>query len=172
VPLVIRETATADAGALLDLQHRLDDETEMMMLEPGERTATVDDVRARLRETIEAENSTIIVAADDDRLVGYAEAEGGRYRRTRHTAYVVIGVLAASSGKGVGSGLLDALDQWAAAHGVRRLELTVRVDNERARSLYERAGYEAEGTRYGSLLVRDQLIDELAMARIVPQPRR
>jgi ribosomal protein S18 acetylase RimI-like enzyme len=54
---------------------------------------------------------------------------------------------------GLGRALLDALESWARAAGVRRLELTVRVDNDRARRLYERAGYAVEGVRRGSLLV-------------------
>jgi hypothetical protein len=43
----------------------------MMMLEPGERAEGIEDVLARIRRTLEAENSTIIVAAAHDELVGY-----------------------------------------------------------------------------------------------------
>jgi RimJ/RimL family protein N-acetyltransferase len=109
----------------------------------------------------------IFVADAGDQLAGYVEAEGGGYRRTRHSAYVVIGVRRAWHGRGVGRVLLGALEEWAHIHGIRRLELTVRADNHRARRLYERAGYAAEGVRRGSLIVDEELVNEIAMARLL-----
>lgn len=164
---VVREARERDAQSLLSLQHALDAETMMMMLEAGERSTTVDDVRARLRSIVATPNSTLLVADGNDHLVGYVEAEGGIYRRTRHSAYVVIGVRREWHGRGVGRALLDALEEWARTNRVRRLELTVRVDNDQARRLYERAGFVAEGVRRGSLLVGDELVDEIAMARLL-----
>ncbi len=139
----------------------------MMMLEEGERGTTVDDVRTHLRSLVASPNSTIVVADAGDQLAGYVEAEGGRYRRTRHSAYVVIGVRRAWHRRGVGGELLGALEAWAHTHGIRRLELTVRADNDRAQRLYERAGYATEGVRRGSLIVDDELVDEIAMARLL-----
>ena len=115
-----------------------------------------------------AENSTIVVAADDDELVGYVDAQGGDYRRVRHSAYVVVGVLPEHQARGLGSALLAALERWAVSQGLKRLELTVRVDNDRARRLYERAGYRVEGNRWASLQMGAELIDEVAMARLLP----
>lgn len=164
---VVREAREQDAGLLLRLQHALDAETTMMMLEEGERSTTVDDVRAHLRTTLASSNSAMFVADAGEQLIGYVEAEGGVYRRTRHSVYVVIGVRQAWHGRGVGRALLGALEEWARTRGIRRMELTVRVDNNRARRLYERCGYQAEGVRRGSLLVGDSMVDEVAMARLL-----
>jgi RimJ/RimL family protein N-acetyltransferase len=163
----VREAREGDAEQLLGLQRALDSESQMMMLEEGERSATVNDVRARLRAVAKSPNSAILVAQAAGQLVGYVEAEGGAYRRTRHSAYVVIGVRRAWQGRGLGRDLLATLERWASAHRIRRLELTVRVDNDRARRLYERAGYTVEGVRRGSLLVDGEPVDELAMARLL-----
>lgn len=164
---LVREVREADAESLLRLQHALDRESSMMMLEQGERTATADEVRAHVQNTVRSSRSTILAAVAGKEVVGYVEAQGGTYRRTRHSAYVVIGVLRSWQGRGLGHTLLGALEEWAHAHGIRRLELTVRVDNDRARRLYERAGYVPEGIRRGSLLVEGEPVDEIAMARIL-----
>jgi RimJ/RimL family protein N-acetyltransferase len=82
----------------------------------------------------------------------------------------MIGVLAAAGGQGVGSGLLRELELWAPAHGIHRLELTVMAHNHRARRLYERMGYAAEGRRRECLLVDGRLADELYMAKLLPGP--
>jgi GNAT superfamily N-acetyltransferase len=88
-----------------------------MMLEPGERTEDPGDVAAELDQVARTGNSAVLVAGSAGQLVGYAKARGGKFRRNRATAHVVIGVLAAARGQGVGTGLLDELTRWASAHG-------------------------------------------------------
>jgi cystathionine gamma-synthase len=98
------------------------------------------------------------------------EARGGRFRRRQATAHVVIGVLAAAGGRGVGTGLLRELDRWAPAHGIRRLELTVMAHNQRASALYRRVGYTVEGRARECLFVDGRPADELYMAKLFPEP--
>lgn len=43
------------------------------------------------------------------------EADGGRVRRNRATAHLVLGVITAASGQGVGAGLLREVEFWAVA---------------------------------------------------------
>jgi GNAT superfamily N-acetyltransferase len=50
-------------------------------------------------------------------------------------------------GKGVARLLIDAVVMWARDRGMRHLELWVTEDNDRARVLYERAGFSATGER-------------------------
>ena len=79
-------------------------------------------------------NSVVIVAEAEGRLLGHVEAEGGRFLRNRITAQIVIAILAAVSGRSVGSGLrlLGELERWAATTGLHRLELTVMAHSDRA----------------------------------------
>jgi RimJ/RimL family protein N-acetyltransferase len=83
---------------------------------------------------------------------------------------VVIGVLARAAGRGIGAGLLKQAMDWAAAHGLHRLELTVMARNTRAIALYERMGFTVEGRRAECLLVDGQFVDELTMAAILRPP--
>jgi len=148
-----RAAGPGDAAGLLALKQELDRETSFMLLEPGERRGTAEAV--------------VIVAEVQGRLAGYAEARGGRARRNQITAHVVIGVLAAASGRGVGAGLLRELELWAPGHGIHRLELTVMAHNQRAFDLYQRMGYVTEGRRRECLLVDGRLADELYMAKLL-----
>jgi RimJ/RimL family protein N-acetyltransferase len=164
-----RAAGPGDAASLLALKKQLDRETSFMLLEPDERTEDCADIAADLSSMAGAANTTIVVAAETaGRLVGYAEARGGGFRRNRITAYVVIGVLAVARGQGVGAGLLRELELWAPAHGIHRLELTVMDRNHRARRLYERMGYAVEGRRRECLQVDGRLVDELYMAKLLP----
>lgn len=168
--LRFRAAGPGDAVGLLALKKQLDRETSFMLLEPDERAEDSSDVAADLSSMAGTANSVVIVAETAGRLAGYAEARGGGFRRNRITAHVVIGVLAAASGQGVGSGLLRELELWAPAHGIARLELTVMARNHRARRLYERMGFAVEGRRRQCLLVHGRLADELYMAKLLPRP--
>jgi len=162
-----REAGPGDAAALLALKQGLDRETSFMMFEPDERAETEADVAAQLGRATDEANSVVIVAETAGGLVGYVDAGGGRLRRSRLAAQVVIGVLATASGSGVGSGLLRELESWARGHGLHRLELTVMAHNRRALALYERMGFVVEGRRREGLLVNGDFIDELYMAKLL-----
>jgi len=58
-------------------------------------------------------------------------------------------VAAAARRLGLGSRLLDAVRQWAAALGARTLRLEVRSANGPARAFYQSQGFVAEGLRRG-----------------------
>lgn len=63
---------------------------------------------------------------------------------------VVVGVVAAARGRGVGRGLLDALAACAAEAGYERLALNVHIRNPAAR-LYSRTGFVVAGKGRGPL---------------------
>ncbi len=169
-PARIRAARPYDAAALLELKRQLDRETAFMMYEPGERDSPVQDLAAELASLARSANSVVLLAELADQPVGYVQLTGGSLRRSRATAYVVIGVLAHAAGRGIGTELLRQATAWADTRGLHRLELTVMAHNTRAIRLYERMGFSVEGRRSECLLVDGQFIDELTMAILLPTP--
>jgi RimJ/RimL family protein N-acetyltransferase len=93
-------------------------------------------------------------ATPPDNFLGVLTADGavagiGGMHPTGRPDARVLGMAVGADWQGCGGGafLMDALIHHARADGVRRLELAVWADNTRARALYERAGFVAEGTR-------------------------
>lgn len=164
----VREITEEDAEAYLGLLRQLDSETAFMLMEPGERTASVEEQRQWIRSTEELGNHTILVAEVDGELVGFLGARGGPCRRNRHCASLAMGVLKAHCGQGLGRSLLGEVERWARAQGLRRLELTVMVHNERAIQLYRGAGFAHEGTKREALVVDGRAVDEHVMAKLLP----
>ena len=165
----VREVLEGDAEAFLDLLIRIDAETDFMLLEAGERATTVGDQRKKIKDILSKGNQTILVAARSGQLVGYLVAIGGEFRRIRHRAYVVVGVLQAFASRQIGTRLFTALEIWARRHGIERLELTVRTDNERGTGLYRKMGFEIEGLKRRSLNVKGVYVNEYYMAKILDQ---
>lgn len=139
-----------------------------MLLEPGERATSAGVLARHLGSVARSGNSVVIVAEAGGELAGYVELAGGEFRRNRATAQVVIGVVTAASGQGIGAGLLRQAKDWAGRHGLHRLELTVMAHNRRGADLYQRMGFSIEGRRSQCLLVDGRFADELYMAALLP----
>ena len=166
--MVIRTATESDAEALLWLLKRLDEETRFMMYEPGERTTTAREQQELLRDVLASTNGTVLLAEEVGRTVGFLEASGGGFRRNRHVVHLVIGVLKAYAGRGIGSALLEGAELWARERGgIHRLELTVMAHNGGAVALYEKASFAIEGTRRHSMLVDGSYVDEHYMAKLL-----
>lgn len=163
----IRPITENDSEQFLVLCKSLDQETQFMMLEPGERTMTVDEQRQRIQSVLSQANQMIFVVETESRLVGYLGAYGGSFRRDRHCAYIVAGILQEYAGQGLGKQLFAALDEWAIDHKLHRLELTVMCHNERAVHLYQKMGFRTEGVKRDSLQVDGRYVDEFYMAKIL-----
>ena len=168
--MIIRTICEDDAEQFLSLRKQLDLETQFMLLEPGERNTPLEEQQAQIEILLREENQTIFVAEQDNRLVGYLEASGGTFKRNRHCAYLVIGILQAFTGQGIGTQLFQRLEEWAKQQHIHRLELTVMTHNSAGIALYKKQGFAIEGTKRHSLLINGQYVDEFYMSKLLDQP--
>ena len=95
----------------------------------------------RYREAIGSPDTVWFVAeSDPDDVVGgiFVHDQGG-------LAHLGMAILDGHRDQGLGRQLLDAAVQWARDKRCHKMTLEVWPHNERARRLYERAGFVAEG---------------------------
>lgn len=162
----IREATPNDAEKFLNLVMEVESKADYMLFEAGERKTTVDQQRKQLEMIEKKENATILLAEEKGELIGYLITIGGTAQRKKHTAYIVVGVLEQHKGKGIGTALFQQLDRWAVIHSIVRLELTVVTQNEAGVRLYKKMGFEVEGIKRKSVVVKDQFLDEFYMAKV------
>jgi putative acetyltransferase len=107
-----------------------------------------------------------LAAETRGRIAGAGALHFQRGPRRQHVARLGMHVARAYQGRGVGRRILDALLEEADGRDLLRIELAVYPDNDRARRLYDGAGFVSEGVcRYGSF--RDgTLVDDMLMARV------
>jgi RimJ/RimL family protein N-acetyltransferase len=165
--VLIRKILESDANAFLDLCKKLDEESQFMMLEPGERLTTAEQQRERITRLLSQSNQMIFVAENNNQLVGYLAAIGGDYKRNRRSVHIVIGILQAFTGQGIGTRLFKNLESWSHEQGIHRLELTVMAHNTNALGLYQKMGFQIEGTKKDSLFVNGRYVDEYYMAKLL-----
>jgi putative acetyltransferase len=123
--------------------------------------------RRRLAEPPEGLFS--LVACVEDEVVGdiSLHTSATRWRR-RHVGSIGMAVRDDWQGKGVGTALMEAVldlaDNWL---NLTRIELHVYVDNAPAIALYEKFGFEIEGTHRRFAFRNGEHVDGYSMARVV-----
>jgi GNAT superfamily N-acetyltransferase len=98
--------------------------------------------------------ASILIAEDEkgERLgfIHLSEEEDYYGGACGHVGDVI--VAPAARGQGVGKALLAAGERWARERGYRMLTLNVFLGNEKARAVYEAAGFRAETVRHVKVL--------------------
>lgn len=161
----IRRCEINDADNMLKMLLELDKETEYMLFEADERPNDINRVKAMINQSINGGN-LLLIATEDDNIIGFLSAQRGIIRKIKHTAYIVVGIREKFRGKGIGKKLFCELDLWAKENNISRLELTVMCPNSMAKQLYEKNGFEVEGTKRNSIFMNGKYIDEYYMSKI------
>ena len=161
----IRRCEINDADNMLKMLLELDKETEYMLFEADERPNDINRAKAMINQSINGDN-LLLIATEDDNIIGFLSAQRGIIRKIKHTAYIVVGIREKFRGKGIGKKLFCELDLWAKENNISRLELTVMCPNSMAKQLYEKNGFEVEGTKRNSIFMNGKYIDEYYMSKI------
>ncbi|MFS1932619.1 GNAT family N-acetyltransferase [Vibrio splendidus] len=110
-----------------------------------------------------------LVAEVSEKVVGHLTLFMTTKVRDRHCAGLGIAIHLEAQGKGIGKALMQEVinqaDNWL---NLVRLELEVHADNHAAIALYERMGFQLEGTKRLSTFKAGKYIDMLLMSRIRP----
>lgn len=113
-----------------------------------------------------SETLRMLVAEIDDKVVGEGSLSLYRLRR-KHVGSIGMAVDESFQGRGVGTALMGALmdlaDNW---YNLRRVELTVYIDNPHAIYLYQKFGFTIEGTHTAFAFREGEYVDALTMARV------
>ena len=146
VELLVRNAVASDARALRDVMQRTHAETDYLLSYPGEQSGDDEQEARSLAETERSDNEVELVAIIDGRIVGSAGVSAVRSRRkVAHRARFGISILKEHWGMGIGRVLMEASIDCARQAGYTQLELEVVAGNQRAVSLYRRAGFEEYG---------------------------
>jgi RimJ/RimL family protein N-acetyltransferase len=145
--LLIRQAAVEDARAVLDYVQDISGESDFLSFGPGEFELTEAQEEAFIRGCLASDNQVYLLGLVEDRIVAALTFSGGRRPRVRHSGEFSMSVRKPYWGLGIGSLMLDALIAWARdTQIVKKINLRLRTDHQRAIRLYERKGFVKEGT--------------------------
>ncbi|KGY09673.1 GNAT family N-acetyltransferase [Vibrio sp. MarTm2] len=159
--ILIRPTLVSDAAAICDIYSQPSAQRETLQL-PKPSVA----MWTQRLENIPA-GVYSFVAEVDGKVVGNIGFEHNQRPRISHCATFGLGVHDEYQGIGVGSKLietvLDLADNWLQ---VKRIQIEVNTDNEKAIACYKKFGFEIEGEAKARSFRDGEYIDTYYMARL------
>ena len=148
-----------DSAALLDFMRAVAGDTDNLACSSSD-VEKLDDASERvfiaeLRKT----PSVYAVAVADGKIIGSCDIRVPDRVRTRHRGEFAIAVRKDYWGTGVAQHLFEFTVAEAKERGVRKLNLEVRTDNERAKAFYKRNGFISEGPSPMMMFVDGEYVD-------------
>lgn len=145
--ITYREAEPSDAGKFLEYSKIVGSETDNLTFGAEGLPLTISQEADFIRKFAGNPGSIMIVAFDEGELIGTGAVSvvSGK-TRFAHRREIAISVRKDYWGKGIGTGIMNVLMDFARKSGAEVIELQVRSDNEAAISLYKKFGFEKIGT--------------------------
>ena len=141
----IREIEVEDYKELLDFMKKVKGETNFLLGYPNEIKMSYEDEKEHIKKVKSSETSNYFVVMKNSKIIGCIGFNGNTTRKMKHYGTIGISVLKEYWGRGIATALLEKLISWAKEKGIKKINLDVFENNERAIKLYEKFGFKLEG---------------------------
>ena len=134
-----------DAKGLLEYNWVVGAETDFLSFGSNAFKITEEREAKFISRFYNSKKDEMLIALDGDKIVANAAIEHNRIERYSHRAELSITVLREYWGRGIGTELMHRLIEFSKNVGIEIISLEVRDDNERAKALYKKFGFETIG---------------------------
>lgn len=141
----IREIEVEDYKELLDFMKKVKGETNFLRGYPNEIKMSYEDEKEYIKKVKSSETSNYFVVMKNNKMIGCIGFNGNTARKMKHYGTIGISVLKEYWGRGIATTLLEKLISWSKEKGIKKINLDVFENNERAIKLYEKFGFKLEG---------------------------
>ncbi|HEM5963099.1 TPA: N-acetyltransferase family protein [Streptococcus suis] len=163
------EAEPADAAAFIDFMNQVARETDYLVMDETGFRFSVDEMETIFEAGIENPRELFLLAKVGSEVIGAISVKSSKQFRISHIGNIFIAVKKAYWGHGLGTILLEEVLHWAEEMDVlKRLELTVQVRNQAAVHLYQKLGFNIEGTQIrGARTDEGEWLDLYYMGKLI-----
>ncbi|KNF09454.1 acetyltransferase, GNAT family [Gottschalkia purinilytica] len=166
--IIIRKAIKSDAKNIIEYINRIAGESDFLTFGLGEFNTTVKEEECFIEDALKKKNTLLIVAEINGQIIGNLNFSGGLRQRNAHIGEFGVSVLKEYWGNGIGEELIKYLINWSKdTNIIRKINLRVRSDNERAIYLYRKLGFYEEGILKRNFLIDDKFYDSLLMGLLI-----
>ncbi|MGL5714411.1 MAG: GNAT family N-acetyltransferase [Paraclostridium sp.] len=163
--VVIRKAVKDDAQDMIDYLNKIGGESDFLTFGENQFKITLEVERDYIVNANISDNSIVVVATINDKIVSIGSINSTKKERTKHNGVLGISIRKSFWGIGLGSVIMEYLISWANSNGItKRIELLVREDNDRAIKLYEKYGFDREGLLKWDMCVDNVYYNTIMMA--------
>ena len=165
---IVRNPLGSDAQKFAEIMRTVAREGAYTLTEADEVDWTEQSKRLDIQEHNDRMGYLSLVAEVAGSMVGFLEFENGHRRRTMHSGTLAIFIRKGWREKGIGTALMQTLLEWAAHNPIIvKVSLSVISSNARAIHLYQKLGFEIEGTCAREIRVGNDYLDKILMYKFV-----
>lgn len=166
---ILRPTVPDDAQSMIEYLKIISEETEFVLRNADEVHYTEENERALLQAKLDSPNELMMVAEIDGENAGNCSiGSRGGLRRIKHRCGFAIALKKSYWNLGIGTAMIKYALELAEKMGYEQTELEVVDGNDRAKTLYEKAGFEVTGKHLRALKYDDgSYRDEYIMVKIL-----
>lgn len=157
------EATKDDAKAYIEYLKKIGSETNNLTFSSNELKVNELEEMTFIDEIHQSKNSVMILAKDNDKIIGNVNLTGNTRSKVKHRSNLGISVLKEYWGQGIGSNLLAAAIGYALENEIEIIELEVLTTNKNAIALYEKFGFETIGIYPNYFKIDDQYVDARLM---------
>lgn len=168
----IRQAETQDAERLLDCVKTYVPQSDYIPKLGQEIQITVQQEADWIHSFIANDNSLLLVAEHENRIIGNIDLTGSRRKAMEHTAVIGMGMLKEWRNAGLGTALLSSAVEWARQNPILELVwLQVYTANAAGLGLYRKMGFIENGVIQNFFKHEGSYFDNLTMVKDVSKER-
>ena len=164
---VIRPATSDDADSLVKLGERLAKTDPFLVVSGFDPVTGASLIQSAIKDGARTQSSRIFVAANEAELAGLAICRRHPAPERDSIVQLDLGVDEKYRRRGFGNTLVHQAIDWARTTGAHRVQLAVVADNAAAISLYQKHGFEIEGTLRQGFRLESRFYDVHVMARLL-----
>lgn len=141
-----------------------DDHFFMTTAEEAKKWQTIEKEQEHLQKYYQDDNKLLLVTEIGGKIISMSDVECGPRKRNQHIGQVGISILEDYRNIGLGTAVMQAMIDWAAAHpGIEKLALGVWAANHPAIRLYDKMGFIEEGRKVREVKYADGSYDDCVL---------
>ena len=165
--IIYREVEASDAVELLKYNSKVGGETDYLSFGADSFNISAESEARFINRFKSSAKNLMLVALDGDRIIANASVERNHIPRYSHRAELSITVLREYWGRGIGTAMMQRLIDFSRDSGAEIIYLDVRADNERAKALYRKFGFESVGIFKNYFKIKNDRFDAEIMTLLL-----
>lgn len=144
--ILLRSAQISDAAPLIQTVKEYLSDSDYIPQSPEEFNLTIEQEEHWIASFLERENSLLILAEFDGKLIGNIDISGHTRQMMEHTAVIGMGIISEWRNTGLGTQLMQHAIDWARENALLELLwLQVYTDNQMGLALYKKMGFQEIG---------------------------
>jgi len=166
---ILRSPDERDAEKMIEYLKMTSEETDFLTRYPEEINMTIDKEIELLKDNLNSNTDMMIAAFIKNELVGNVGISCVRnHIKLKHRAMLGISIKEKYWNNGIGNTLVREVIEQAKIMGYKQIELGVFSDNEKAKELYKKYGFEIWGNMKNAYKLKDGTYhDDIMMGRMI-----